>query len=110
MQEVSLRAFLHEYRIRFPVGIDAPGAEGERIPETMRAYGLQGTPSTLLIDGAGRLRDHHFGVYDDLILGASIQHLLDELKGTTSSSDRDEAGSGQGEDRPGTCTEDTCSS
>ena len=83
MQEASLRAFLHEYRIRFPVGIDAPGENGERVPQTMRSYGLRGTPSTLLIDGKGYLRDHHFGVHDDLILGASIQRLLDELDGAT---------------------------
>ena len=32
MAPVSLRAFLHEYRIDFPVGIDAPGPDQCRAP------------------------------------------------------------------------------
>ena len=81
MQLPSLRAFLHEYRVRFPVGIDAPGATGEPIPQTMRAYQMQGTPTAILIDAQGRLRSHVFGVYDDLRLGADIATLLAEAKG-----------------------------
>jgi hypothetical protein len=87
MPVASLRAFLHEYRVNFPVGVDAPGPPGDPIPRTMRAYGLQGTPSTLLIDARGRLRRHVFGVHDDLLLGADIARLLaetpvDSLAGT----------------------------
>lgn len=78
MQEPSLRAFLHEYRIRFPVGVDAPGLEGDPIPQTMRAYEMRGTPTTILIDAQGHLREQVFGAHDDLRLGASIQRLLDE--------------------------------
>ena len=37
MRVPSLRAFLHEYRVRFPIGVDAPGAGGEPTPQTMRA-------------------------------------------------------------------------
>lgn len=77
MTVVSLRAFLHEYRIAFPVGIDAPGAEGP-VPQTMQAYGLHGTPSLLLIDRAGRLRRHSFGADDDVTVGAAIATLLAE--------------------------------
>jgi hypothetical protein len=73
-----LRAFLHEYRVRFPVGVDAPGPEGDPLPRTMRAYAMQGTPTTLLIDAQGRLRRQVFGVYDDLLLGAEIATLLAE--------------------------------
>ena len=40
----ALAAFLHEYRIDFPVGIDA---QDERLPQTMRAYQMQGTPTTV---------------------------------------------------------------
>ncbi len=80
MQVPSLRAFLHEYRVRFPVGVDAPGAGGDPIPQTMRAYRMQGTPTTILIDARGRLRSHVFGVHDDLRLGADIATLLAELK------------------------------
>lgn len=73
----SLRAFLHEYRIRFPVGIDLPGTDGDPIPRTMRAYAMQGTPTTVLIDARGRLRQQVFGSnHDDLLLGAELGTLL----------------------------------
>ncbi|HBP86521.1 MAG TPA: alkyl hydroperoxide reductase [Nitrospiraceae bacterium] len=68
----SLRAFLYEYRIRFPVAIDLPGPEGDPLPRTMRAYAMQGTPTTLLIDAQGRLHRQVFGVHDDLLLGAEL--------------------------------------
>lgn len=74
----SLRAFLHEYRVRFPVGVDAPGQDGDPMPRTMRAYAMRGTPTTLLIDAQGRLRRQVFGVHDDLLLGAEIGTLLAE--------------------------------
>ncbi|HXS16301.1 MAG TPA: redoxin domain-containing protein [Polyangiaceae bacterium] len=74
----SLRAFLHEYRVHFPVGVDAPDAQGDAIPVTMRAYGMRGTPTTILIDARGRLRRQVFGAHDDLLLGAELQTLLGE--------------------------------
>jgi peroxiredoxin len=77
MTPVALRAFVHEYRIGFPVGVDAPGAEGP-VPQTMQAYGLRGTPSLLLIDRAGHLRWHGFGAEDDLLVGAAIAALVVE--------------------------------
>ncbi len=80
MGEVSLRAFLHEYRMTFPVGIDAPGEGGDPIPRTMRSYGLEGTPTTILIDHEGRRRQQRFGAYDDLLLGAEIALLLHEAE------------------------------
>jgi peroxiredoxin len=79
MTPVSLQAFLHEYRITFPVGVDAPSAdERDPIPATMRAYDMQGTPSLVLIDRNGHLRHHAFGVEDDLALGAAIAALMVE--------------------------------
>lgn len=71
----ALAAFLHEYRIKFPVGIDAPSADGG-IPLTMRAYNMQGTPTMILVDRAGRLRLQRFGHVDDLLLGAAIATLI----------------------------------
>jgi len=65
MREPSLRAFLHEYGVRFPVGIDRH-VTGDPIPTTMRTYGFQGTPTLLLIDADGRLRRQHFGHIPDL--------------------------------------------
>jgi peroxiredoxin len=79
MTPVSLQAFLHEYRITFPVGVDAPSAEARNpIPVTMQAYGMQGTPSLMLIDRNGRLRQHVFGAVEDLALGAGIATLMAE--------------------------------
>ncbi len=82
MKVESLRAFLHEYRVRFPVGVDAPDPGGEAIPQTMRAYGMRGTPTTVLIDALGRLRRQVFGAHDDLLLGAELQTLLLEVAST----------------------------
>ena len=79
MTPVSLRAFLHEYRVEFPVGVDARAADArDPIPVTMRAYGLQGTPSLLLIDRRGDLRLHAFGAAEDLLVGAAIAALVGE--------------------------------
>jgi hypothetical protein len=77
MTPVALQAFLHEYRIGMPVAVDRAGGD-DPVPRTMRAYGLRGTPSLLLIDRAGRLREHHFGRVDDLLLGAQVGALLHE--------------------------------
>jgi len=73
----ALAAFLHEYRIDFPVAIDAPGADGGP-PKTMTAYGLQGTPTLVLIDRLGRRRAQYFGHVSDLRLGAEIMSLIAE--------------------------------
>ncbi len=79
MTPVSLQAFLHEFRVSFPVGVDAPGADAQHpIPVTMQAYGMQGTPSLVLIDRNGQLRHHAFGAEDDLALGAAIAMLVVE--------------------------------
>lgn len=72
----ALEAFLLEYQIRFPVGIDAPGADG--FPQTLRAYDMAGTPTTLLIDRQGRLRRKALGHLPDMQLGAEIMALLAE--------------------------------
>ncbi len=80
MGVAALRAFVHEYGIRFPVGVDAAGRDGDPIPQTMRAYGMQGTPTLLLIDHAGRLRQQIFGHVPDLQLGAEIMRLVVESR------------------------------
>ncbi len=73
-----LEAFASENRIAVPIGIDCPGDDG--IPETFHAYGMQGTPTLILIDRKGRLRLQHFGHVDDLRLGAAIASLVAEPK------------------------------
>lgn len=77
MGPVSLEAFLHEYRIGFPVGIDAHDQPGGT-PITMSRYQLRGTPSLILIDRAGRIRLNAFGHVDDLTVGATLARLIDE--------------------------------
>lgn len=72
----ALAVFLAEFGIDFPVGIDRH--DGQSIPVTMRQYSLRGTPSTLVIDKAGRLRFSHFGTVDDLNLGVVLGRLLAE--------------------------------
>ena len=81
----ALRAFVHEYRLDFPIGVDMPGEDGDPLPRTMRAYGMEGTPTTILIDAAGRLRQQVFGACDDLWLGAEIGTLLAEIPPSTPS-------------------------
>ena len=71
----AITAFLHEYRIPFPVGIDQ---RSDGVPVTMAAYRMQGTPTQLLIDRNGNLRRQSFGLVEDLALGAEIMALLNE--------------------------------
>ena len=75
MTPVSLEAFLHEYRITFPVAVDHASTDGP-IPQTMAAYGFRGTPSTVIIDREGRIARHSFGAEDDLALGLILGNLL----------------------------------
>lgn len=73
----ALAAFLHEYRITFPVAIDAPTGDGG-LPKTMAAYGMRGTPTLLLLDRKGQIRHQHFGMEQDLVIGAQIMALVCE--------------------------------
>jgi len=72
----GLAAFLHEWRIRFPVALDAPG-DGP-LPRTMEAWRLQGTPTLVLFDRKGTMRARHFGQVADLALGAELMALVAE--------------------------------
>ncbi len=72
-----LKAFIHEYRLEFPIGIDQP-QDASPIPHTMERYKMRGTPSLVLIDSLGYVRKHTFGPVDDLRLGAEIGALVQE--------------------------------
>ncbi|MFQ3245205.1 MAG: peroxiredoxin [Arenicella sp.] len=74
MTPVSLQAFLHEFRVTFPVAVDMAG--NEDIPVTMEAYAMRGTPSLFLIDQNGIIRAHHYGQVAEMQLGAEISKLL----------------------------------
>ena len=77
----ALKVFMHEYRIPFPVGVDAAHV-GSDIPLTMQAYGLRGTPSLIVIDRSGCIRLNHFGQVDDLFVGAVLGQLIAQPVGT----------------------------
>jgi hypothetical protein len=79
MRPVSLRAFLQEYRVDFPVGIDDP-SRASPVPQTMRAFEMRGTPTLVLIDQIGRVRCHAFGRPDDMAVAAGIATLVSECR------------------------------
>ena len=68
MQEESLKVFLEQFRVRFPVAIDQY-VNKNPTPETMLRYNLQGTPSLLVFDDKHQLVMKRFGHVDDLQLG-----------------------------------------
>jgi hypothetical protein len=80
-----LKAFVHEYRLRFPIAIDQPSPSSP-IPHTMERYKMRGTPSLVLIDRHGYVRKHTFGAVDDLRLGAEIGALTQEADGAVARS------------------------
>lgn len=82
MGRTALEAFIHEYRIDFPVGIDQPSEHGP-VPLTMARYQLRGTPTLLLFDRHGVLRHALLGVVDDMRAGALIAALVAELVSDT---------------------------
>ncbi|MEM8985281.1 MAG: TlpA disulfide reductase family protein [Pseudomonadota bacterium] len=95
----ALEAFLHEYRISFPVGVDAPSPGGGP-PKTMTAYGMEGTPTTILIDRAGNVRKQKFGRDEDMLLGAEIMSLIREGAPPVFNTDKPDATDG--------CTDEGC--
>lgn len=77
MTPLALQAFLHEYRVTHPVGVDV-AMPGHSVPATMQAYAMRGTPTLILIDRAGCVRLHEFGRPDDLKVGLALGRLLAE--------------------------------
>ncbi|MEQ1522486.1 MAG: redoxin domain-containing protein [Aestuariivirga sp.] len=77
MTPVSLEAFIHEYRLTFPIGVDETGTHGA-IPVTMERYAMRGTPSLVVIDRDGVIRHHGFGQQEDMAVGALVGSLLAE--------------------------------
>ena len=75
MSPLTLNAFLHEYKITSPVGVDLADGAGD-VPVTMRRFGLRGTPSSVLIGRNGEIIRQTFGVEADMALGARIALAL----------------------------------
>jgi peroxiredoxin len=98
MTPVSLEAFIHEYRLTFPIGVDQPGATTP-IPVTMERYRMQGTPTSILIGRDGRIRHQGFGQEEDMALGMIIGSLLAETAfASPNNTKRDNSG----------CVDDAC--
>lgn len=83
MVEESLKVFIKEWRLPFPVGIDQH-INGRSLPETMREYQLQGTPTTIVIDQSGEVLVKYFGALDTEKL---IDFLKQKMPGPKSKSD-----------------------
>lgn len=82
MTPTALAAFIHEYRLTFPIAVDRPDEKGP-IPRTMAAYRMEGTPTLVLIDREGVIRHHGFGAEDDLRIGAEVALLMSERPAKT---------------------------
>jgi hypothetical protein len=61
--------FLESHRIPYPVGRDASGS-------VSRSYGLSGTPTTYLIDRAGRVAAGRVGALEPAELDRLIESVL----------------------------------
>lgn len=80
LPDVAIERFVAQFALPFPVGIDA--ADGDGPSKTFAAYQMQGTPSILVFDRAGRLRRHYFGRPDDMTLAAELMAMAIEDKGS----------------------------
>jgi hypothetical protein len=80
-----VKAFIQEYRLKFPIALDQPNPSSP-IPHTMDRYKMRGTPSLVLIDRHGSVRKHAFGAVDDLRIGAEIGALTQESASIAQSS------------------------
>lgn len=89
MSAVTLEAFIDEYRLKHPVGIDM-AEEGLATPITMRRYGMRGTPSSVLIGRNGEVLHHAYGVEDDLTVGARLALAIGTPAGVSASSSASE--------------------
>ena len=75
MTPAALAVFIHEWQLRFPIGVDMP-TENDPLPRTFTQLQMSGTPTLLLVDTQGELRANRFGGLDDLELGALIGRCM----------------------------------
>ena len=74
----DVEEFIAANQIGYPVAVDK--VNGGPLPETMEAYGMQGTPTLLLFDRQGRLRRHYLGQVDDIRIAAEIMAMAIEAR------------------------------
>jgi len=106
MTKEALTAFVHEYRLRFPIAIDKPSEIGV-IPVTMKNYQLQGTPSLIIIDQQGKIRLNYFGRLSDMQVGNFIGKLMSVEENIDTSHHGDRL---QNELDDGQCDDNVCKS
>lgn len=80
MSDIALEAFIHEYRLSMPIGVDQPGDDGP-LPLTMQRFAMRGTPTSILVGRDGAIIHHGFGQEDDMLLGALIASALEDKRG-----------------------------
>jgi thioredoxin-related protein len=68
-KEQLVRTFMDFYKVTYPVGRDATGTIG-------KMYDVDGTPTTLFIDKAGRLVEQHVGGLEEAEFVKRIDALL----------------------------------
>jgi thioredoxin-related protein len=68
-KEQLVRTFMDLYKVTYPVGRDATGTIG-------KMYDVDGTPTTLFIDKAGRLVEQHVGGLEEAEFVKRIDALL----------------------------------
>lgn len=105
MTKDALSAFIHEYKIPFPVAIDRP-SDSQLIPHTMEAYQMQGTPTLIIVDKNGYVRLNHFGRMSDMQVGNIIGQLLRESSQATGISGEPNSANSDTSKR---CDDDGCS-
>ena len=105
----ALRAFVHEYRITHPIGVDQASPDSH-VPQTMLRLQLRGTPSLLLLDRTGNLRASHFGRLPDTHVGAMLGALAAEKPRQESMShlDREPEQITDQNSSKANCNEDSC--
>jgi peroxiredoxin len=72
----ALESFLAEQGITFPVAMDRDAGVWQ--PVTFSSYGMQGTPTLVLIGGNGKRRLQRLGHMEDEHVVEAIQTLLSE--------------------------------
>jgi thioredoxin-related protein len=68
-KEQLARTFMEVYKVTYPVGRDATGTIG-------KLYDVDGTPTNLFIDKAGRLVEQHVGGLEEADFVKRIEPLL----------------------------------
>ena len=68
-KEQLVRTFMEVYKVTYPVGRDATGTIG-------KLYDVDGTPTSLFIDKAGRLVEQHVGGLEEAEFVKRLEPLL----------------------------------